>query len=770
MLERLARFSFRRKWLMVFAIWVPLLVIVNGISSGVGTDYHTDFKLPDSQSKDAFDILERAGLSSLGGDVAQIVFHADQGIDDPAVHAAMQPLFDEVGALPKVTVTSPYTPEGARFVSQDHKTAFAQMSFDVAGQKEYTDLAKNVKDLGKGIHVDGLRIEYGGNLFGTFEFPPSEALGLLAAILILLLAFGSVLAMGLPIGTALFGLGVGSGLVGLASHVGSTPEFAPQMAAMIGLGVGIDYALFIVSRYRENLHEGMTPEDATVDAVDSSGRAVLFAGLTVMISLLGLFIIGLSFVRGLAVASSIAVLVMVAAALSLVPALLGFVGHRIGTTSRAAGIAVGGFVVLSVAAIGLHHVGPFLAGLALAVLVMVASFLPFGHVLRKPLPHRHEKPRQERFWYRWSRFIQHRPWVALLGSVAVLVTLALPLFSLRLGFGDTGNLPKDTTARKAYDIIADGFGKGFNGPLMLVSDDPDVTADTAGTVDAVLASTPNVAFHSSVQEPKPGIHIWQVFPQDGPQDESTSTLVRDLRRALPGTGLDVKVAGITAASIDFATYLGTRLVYLIGGVLVLSFLLLMIVFRSVLVPLKAVIMNLLSVGASYGIVVAVFQWGWGKGLIGVGKAGPVEAWAPMMLFAITFGLSMDYEVFLLSRIKEEYDRTRDNATAVADGLAVTARVITAAALIMVCVFFAFVLGIDRSLKLFGLGLAMAVLVDATIVRMILVPATLELLGDRNWWLPRWLGRVLPQVQVESAHHHPTVVEEVELEREPVSTP
>ncbi len=603
-----------------------------------------------------------------------------------------------------------------------------------------------------------LSIEYGGQLFAGSAPPTSELLGVLAAIVILLIAFGSVLAMGLPIGTALFGLGVGAGVMGIASNGFTIPEFGPQMAAMIGLGVGIDYALFIVTRFREHYHAGMELEAAVIRAVDSSGRAVIFAGITVMISLLGLFVIGLSFVRGMAAASAISVLITMLAAITLLPALIGFAGERIDQTSRAAAIAVGAFVVLALIGIftGVPLGVALLGAAVIAIVVMLVSALPFGKALRTRLPRRHPKPRQEEFWYRWSRLIQRRPWPPLLAGVFVLVALAAPLTSIRLGFGDTGNLPETNTARRAFDLMASGFGPGVTGPLILVSTDPAVTADSAKLVDDALAADKDIAFATAGERLATGTWFWQAFPVSAPQDEATTDLVHRLRSAeLSATGVDVKVGGFTAATVDFADYLGKRLPLLIGAVLILSFLLLMIVFRSILVPIKAVIMNMLSVGAAYGVIVAIFQWGWLTDLFAIGKPGPVEAWAPMMLFAITFGLSMDYEVFLLSRMKEEFDRTGDNAAAVADGLAVTARVITAAALIMVCVFSAFVLDDLRELKIFGLGLAFAVLVDATVVRMVLVPATMALLGDRNWWLPKALDRVLPHIHVEG-HNAPAL--------------
>ena len=737
---------------MVFAIWLPLLIGISVVGGAIGSNYHTDFNLPNSDSKVVQDALESGGNKEDAGWTAQIVFTSPNGTDDPAVKAAMEPFFEAVDQLDGVKVVSPYSPEGASFNSTLKPISFAQLSVTQRSQSATIALADKIQSLGDEVELPpGLEIEYGSQLFAGFELPESEILGILAAVMILLVAFGSVLAMGLPIGTALFGLGVGAGLLGIISNVFGMPEFSPQIAAMIGIGVGIDYALFIVTRYRENFHAGLEPEEAVVQAVDTSGRAVIFAGITVMISLLGLFIIGLSFVRGLAVASAVSVLIMMLAAISLLPALIGFAGKRVEETSRAAAIAVAVFVIMGMAGVftGIPLGAALLGAFALAVVVMVVSFLPFGKGLRKHLPHHHSKPREQQYWYRWSRFIQRRPWPPLIIGVMLLLMLALPLFQIRLGFGDTGNLKEDKTARKAYDLMAEGFGAGSSGPLFLVSIDPAITAEKAKLVDAALAADQDITFATPGTQVSEGTWFWQAYPVSSPQDEATTELVNRLRNTeLPATGVDVRVGGSSAASIDFADYLAGRLPLLIGAVLILSFLLLMLVFRSVLVPLKAVILNLLSVSAAYGIIVAIFQWGWGKDLFGIGKAGPIDAWIPMMLFAITFGLSMDYEVFLLSRMKEAYDRTGDNAEAVADGLAVTARVITAAALIMVCVFSAFVLGDDRSLKLFGLGLAAAVFVDATVVRMVLVPATMELLGDRNWWIPKWLDKVLPHINVE----------------------
>ncbi len=761
MLARLARFAYRHRKLMVFGIWLPLLIIVNMLSSAIGTDYRSEFEMPNSESKRVQDAFSDAGNEEDAGYAAQIVFTAAQGTDDPEVVAAMTDMLAEVDALDTVKVISPYSPEGSRQISTagselntlGQDVAFAQLTVRRLEQADLVKLADQIRAIGDEVQLEGLQIEYGGQVFQKVEMPASELLGLLAAIVILLIAFGSVIAMGLPIGTAVAGLGVGMALVGLLSHGLTIPEFGPQMAAMIGLGVGIDYALFIVSRFREHLAMGEDPETAIVASVDSSGRAVVFAGITVIISLLGLLLMGIAFVKGLAISSAMGVLVMMLASITLLPSLLAMAGTRIHTTSKAAATGVALFVIGGVTGVVLDMVLLcIVVGLLAGILLTLASLLPFAHALRAPIPHREQKPSELRFWYRWSRYIQHRPWGFFAGGVIVLVTLAIPLFSIRLGFGDTGNQPKDTTERRAYDLIAEGFGPGSNGPLYLVSTDPTLTADGAAEIDAALAAETNIATSTPGMEVGPGLWSWRVYPETAPQDVATENLVNRLRDdTLPATGFKVDVGGFTAASIDMSAYFAERLPFLIGAVLVLSFLLLMAVFRSVLVPLKAVVMNLLSVGAAYGVIVAVFQWGWGLGLLGIDRTGPIESWAPMMLFAIVFGLSMDYEVFLLSRMKEEFDRTGDNATAVADGLAVTARVITAAAIIMVCVFSAFVLGDERSIKLFGLGLAVAVLVDATVVRMVLVPATMELLGARNWWIPKWLDCIIPKLNVEGAH-------------------
>jgi RND superfamily putative drug exporter len=766
---RLGRFCFRRRWLVVVA-WVAALVFGGAALSGVGTSSRSGFELPDVESKRGTDILDEHFGGVGAGFGGSVVFAADQGVDDPEVEAAMSEAFERIADIPGLTVTSPYSDEGARQISpagpEAGRIAYATIDLPPeVTQEEAADFADQIR--GDLPQLDGVQIELGGEIFADFEAPSSEAIGVGLAIVILILAFGSVLAMGLPIGVALAGIGVGSILAGLLGHIVAMPDFASILGVMIGLGVGIDYALFIVTRFRENLHAGHDIERSTVIAMDTAGRAVLFAGTTVVISLLGMLLMNVSFISGLAIGTAAVVAMTLIASLTLLPALLGFAGARVETT-RWRGLIAAGLVAVALVGIGLGATA-FTIFLPVAVVVVLAGFAV--RPLRREVPRRPPRPRDQTFAYRWSRLIQRRPWPAFVAGVAVLGILALPVFGMRLGFPDEGNYPTDTSTRKAYDLLADGFGPGFNGPLVLASLVPEGTsaADLQRVTDAVgAAGGVELASPPITNDPDdPSAVLWRVIPTTSPQDGATADTVNRLRddvlpAATEGTGLDVAVAGSVAVGIDFTSYLSERLVLFFGAVLTLSFLLLMVVFRSLLVPLKAVAMNLLSIGAAYGVVVAAFQWGWAGPVLGIGSA-PVEPFIPMMLFAIVFGLSMDYEVFLLSRIKEEWDRTGDSHTSVADGLAVTARVITAAALIMVFVFASFLLESNRTVKLFGTGLAVAVLLDATIVRMLLVPATMELLGDRNWWLPRWLERLLPTVHVEGheAERDEDVVEQDE---------
>jgi RND superfamily putative drug exporter len=561
----------------------------------------------------------------------------------------------------------------------------------------------------------------------------------------------------LPIGIAIAGVGAGSfGLVALLTNVFTIPEFAPLIGTMIGLGVGIDYALFIITRYRELTRAGATPEQATVGAMDTAGRAVVFAGITVVLSLLGMLLIGLQFVAGLGIAAAATVFLTLLASITLLPALLGLAHDRIEVT-RWRGLIAAGFAALALLGVGLNI--PVLG--AIGAVLMIVTLLASVAVkqLRRQVPPRKEKPIRETWAYRWSRIVQARPWSGVAVAGGLLVLLTLPVFALRLGFSDEGNFAEDTTTRQAYDLVAEGFGPGSNGPFLLAMqvDSPDDFA-TIQDFGTTISDDPGVAFVSGpfgsdqTDQPASEAFIMRVVPTTSPQDADTEDTVARLRddvipSLVEGTGITAHLTGSVPANIDFSDYLGGRIIIFYGAVLTVSFLLLMMVFRSLLVPLKAVIMNMLSISAAYGVVVAIFQWGWFGGLTGIEPA-PIEPFVPMMLFAIVFGLSMDYEVFLLSRVKEEYDRTGDPVNSVADGLAATARVITAAAAIMVVVFGAFLLEDNRIVKLFGSGLALAVFLDATLVRMLLVPATMELLGSKNWWFPKWLDRIVPTLNVE----------------------
>jgi RND superfamily putative drug exporter len=712
MLERLARWSFRRRRLML-GIWTVSLVGISVLGQVAGGEFSNDFRMPGTESQAAFDLLEDR-FPERSGDTGQIVFQSEEAVTTPAVREAMEGLFAAAADLEGVEgVTSPYVDTAGGRTGGDGRTAFADIQFDRPGPEVPIESIEALMVLRADVMeaTPGLQVEYGGLAFEFAEQEPpgGEMVGLLAAIIILLVAFGSFLAMALPILSALFGIGLASAILLLSANVIAVPFFAPQIAAMIGIGVGIDYALFIVTRHRTNLQHGMTPEDAAIHAMNTSGRAVVFAGITVVISLLGILIMGFTFVQGVAVGGASAVFTTLLASITLLPAMLGFSGAHL-------------------------------------------QRVRFGKGRHGPIPI------EKQGWYRWSRVIQRRPAISALAGLAALLLLAVPLLDIRLGVADAGNAPESRTTRRAYDLLADGFGPGFNGPLLLVADLQGTTTDR----EAALTSITNAVRADGQIEfvAPPALNrdgdtaIITAFPRTTPQSVETEQLVNRLRAdVLPQvtapSGTRLYVSGITAVFNDFATRNSERLPLLILVVVGLSFLLLMAVFRSILVPLKAAIMNLLSIGAAYGIIVAIFQWGWAREVFGVATTGPIEAWAPMMLFVILFGLSMDYEIFLLSRIREDYLRSGNNAEAVANGLAHTARVITAAAAIMISVFVSFVFSFDdRAIKLFGLGLAVAILVDATLVRMVLVPATMELLGDANWWLPRWLQRILPRIAVE----------------------
>jgi putative drug exporter of the RND superfamily len=771
LLGRLAGWCFDHR-IKAVAVWFVALITIFGAAGAVGPNFSTTSGVPDSGSAAGFAVLEKHFPElGTGGKSGTIVFKARQGVDDPKVRAAMEKLFGLVDAgfpdaegvpqHPGGTVISPYSEQGQGQIARSgplaNQVAYAQINLSAAVDDTKSGL------IGQAItanapDIEGLQVLPGSQYLAVVEPPQTELIGLAFAVLVLIMAFGSVLAMGLPIAVALGGVGAGIATTLLLSHVFTIPSDTTVLGIMIGLGVGIDYALFIVSRYREGLHEGRSPRDAAIDAMESAGRAVVFAGTTVMISMLGLLLVGIGWIGGMGIGVSTTVLATMLTSTTLLPALLGFAQERV-ELSRWRGLVAAGFTAAALFGLGIGF-APLAATCALlALLTILASFVV--RPLRKSVPRRVAKPMRATYAYRWSRTIQRNPVRWLIGATALLLALAAPVTSMRLGWADEGNFPENTPTRQAYDLLAQGFGDGFNGPFLITvvpdaKDSPQVVANlhraleqTAG-VAAVTAPTPN-------NPAQPAAYLMSLVATTAPQDEATSDLVRRLRNdvipaAVARTGLDVQVTGSAATNIDITDYLAERMPIFFGAVLALSFVLLMTVFRSVLVPLKAVIMNVLSIGAAYGVVVVVFQWGWAGSLLGI-EGGPINPFVPMMLFAVVFGLSMDYEVFMLSRIREEYLRTGNATTSVADGLASTARVITAAAAIMVVVFGSFMLEDGREIKLFGLGLALAVLLDATLVRMVVVPATMELLGDRNWWLPRWLDRLLPHVEIERTERH-----------------
>jgi len=703
---KLTRWTVAHRRIVVLS-WLVLGLGLLGLSQTVGSRTAENFSLPGTNSQHALDEL-KSRFPAQAGDADQIVFYSRTGkLTDASARAVIVPLLERVGRLPHVTgVVSPYA-AGAHAMSKTNTIGFATVDFDESAAKVPQAAIKRVTKTAEAIRSPSLQVELGGLAIERAQrasLGTATAVGLLAAVVVLLIAFGSLLAMGLPITTALLGLAAGVGLIGLGSHVIDMPNFATELALMIGLGVGIDYALFIVTRYREVYREtGCDVQTAVETAMNTAGRAVLFAGCIVVIALLGLFALGVSVLNGAAVASSLAVLLVLAASMTLLPALLTLTGRRVGRARTRRG-----------------------------------------------------RPQSERpgFWRRWAGLIQRRALWAAVGSTALLLLLAAPALGLRLGSSDAGNDPTNLTTRRAYDLLATGFGRGFNGPLLIAVRLP-VADDTAALtrLTSALRQTSGVASVATPQlNPARDTAAIRVYPTTSPESSQTTSLVKRLRNhVLPpiasATGATVFVGGVTAAQVDFAHVLASKLPLFIGVVFVLSGLLLLVVFRSILIPIQAVLMNLLSFGAALGVVQAIFERGWLAGPIGVQK-GPIDAFVPVIVFAIVFGLSMDYEVFLVSRVHEEWQRRRDPSAAVNEGVARTGRVITAAAAVMIAVFISFAIGDQRSLQLFGVSMAAAVFLDAFIIRSILLPAVLELAGGLTWRFPNGLGRHLPRLSID----------------------
>lgn len=654
------------------------------------------------------------------GDTLTLAIRSDRPVTGPAVRDRVTSVLTAFAEAPHVTAAeSPYRTPGR--ISADRHIAFATVQFDVESMKIPTSEVKALMRDARAASGHGVSFYLGGDVVDRAETPEggsSEGIGLLAAAIVLLISFGSVLAMGLPIVTALFGIGSGLSLIALTGHLVPAPSFAPVVASLIGLGVGVDYALFIVTRFREALRSGASAEAAVVTAFSTAGRAVLFAGTTVIIAILGLLVLRQSLMNGVAVAASATVACVLAGSLTLLPALLGFtgvrLGGRLGRRNRRGGRKRSRSAPASVFGSG-HRVSPA---------------------------------------QRWAAMVQRRPVAAAAASAVVILALAAPVLSMKINLPDESTQARDTMGYKSYRTTAEGFGPGFNAPLVIAAELPSrpSTPVATGGIEAAVRATPGVArVTPAVLSADRAAAMMIAYPTTSRQDTATNDMVHRLRdtvlpRATAGTGIHAYVGGPNAGAVDFADLVNQRLPWLIAIVVGLSVLLLAVVFRSVTVAVKAAAMNLLSITAAYGVLTAVAQWGWLGKLFGFPEKMPVATWVPMFLFVILFGLSMDYEMFLLSRIREEYDKTGHNATAVARGLASTARVISAAAAIMIVVFLSVVLGADVGVKQIGLGLAVAVLIDATLVRLVLVPAVMELLGKANWWLPRPLARVLPDVR------------------------
>ncbi len=779
----LARWCTTHRRLVVVG-WIALIVAVGMLAQSAGTEYSNNFTLPNSDAQRASDLLEHS-FPTQAGDRDQIVFRVASGsVLEPAVRTRMSAMFAQVAKLPHVAaVISPYAgPSAGKAVSANKQIAFATVVFDEKANLLPVSAAKRVVSVAQAAGRPGLEVELGGQAIEATQqvgFGLSTAVGLLAAIVVLVLTFGSLVAMGLPIVTALFGLGTGLSLIALFTHVVDTPNFSSELAAMIGLGVGIDYSLFILTRFREAYAgPGATHgrvKESVVQAMDTAGRAVLFAGTTVVIALLGMMLLGVDFLYGVALSASIGVLLVMLSALTLLPALLTFAGARLARPGRLArrrerreaAASVAGASVSAGSVAGASVAAGSVAGASVSAVDNGSAAGAAGNGSTGSAEGLHS-PAAGAAWLRWSAFVQSRPRTIAVAATLVMLVIAAPAIALRLGSSDASNDPVGQTTYKAYRLLAEGFGEGFNGPLQVVARLPH-RGDSAALneLERTLAATPGVASVAPPRlNPTAEVATISVYPSSSPQAYATTQLVQHLRAAVippveAHSGATVYVGGVTAGTIDFATVLGHKLPLFIGVVVLLSALLLMVVFRSLVIPLQAAVMNLLSIGASMGVIVAIFQWGWLPGLMGV-SAGPIESFIPVMLFAIVFGLSMDYEVFLVSRIHEQWTRTRDHKRAVGEGLALTGRVVTAAAAIMVCVFLSFVLGEERVIKEFGLALASAVFLDAVIVRCLLLPAVLDLVGERTWWIPAWLDRVLPRVNIEGTSARAAAPDEAEL--------
>ncbi|MGZ4501395.1 MAG: MMPL family transporter [Nocardioidaceae bacterium] len=713
LLQRLGTFAARKHW-WVIGVWLVVLVSLSVLRGAIGGNFVNNYNVPGSQSSAGLTVL-RTQFHSASGYSGQIVFHARKGTvadQSSAVGTAMK----NIGNLPHVvSATDPLTQQGTPAVSKDGSIAYGNVSWSVVTatlDQSYLDSMNRA--VAPARHA-GLQVEYGGGAGQIGQQTndlPSELLGLTCALLLLLIMFGSLAAAGTPLLSAIFSVGSGLAIVGIVAGGIQLPTTAPTVATLLGLGVAIDYGLFLVARHREQLDHGMPVEESIGRTAATSGAAIVVAGSTVVVAILGLYVSAVPFVGALGLSSAIVVAVTIAAALTLVPALLALARTRV--RSRADRRAAKAHTA--------------------------------------PPDHEHSA------FARWGRMVSSHPWPWGVASVVLLVFLAIPLLSLRLGQLDNGTNPKSDSSRRAYDLVTQGFGVGQNGPLTVVLKMPKGANTQSVVQDATtkLTAAHDVASVSPANVNSAGtVAVLNVIPKTNPQAEATTNLVTDVRdTVLPGIHAKGYVVGTVAGYYDFTNKVASRMIWLILAVVLLSMVLLGIAFRSVVIPLKAAVLNLLSVGAAYGVVIAVFQFGWGSSLIGIDQHLPIPAFVPMMMFAIVFGLSMDYEVFLLSRVHEAWLHLGDAHRAVAVGIGSTARVITTAASIMVVVFTSFVLNSDPTVKMLAIGMAAAVLIDASVVRMVLVPSVMSILGARAWYMPRWLQRVVPNLELEGPLEEP----------------
>jgi RND superfamily putative drug exporter len=709
-LYAIGRFCSRHHY-PVIAAWVVLAIALLLIGHAAGSKTSENLTLPGTDSTKATELLEE-DLPEQAYGSNPLVFETPRGkLTQPEYASAVEATAKRLNELGEVnSAVSPLSREGAAFLSEDRSIGYIPVVLGVGPGEIDEEQAQRILDAAEPARAAGLETAVGSYVGQQLSKPAtetSEAIGLAAAVIILLLAFGTATAMMLPIVSAVLGLVCALSIIRLLEHVLEVPGVASTLATMIGLGVGIDYALFIVTRHKLQLGEGVELRESIARATATAGGAVVFAGFTVVIALCSLAFAGIPLVSTLGFTAAVAVVVAVSAATTLLPAMLGALGPHINS-------------------------------------------------LRVKFGQTHPDDKEPHGWRRWAERVSERPWTATVAALLVLVVLALPVFQLELGQNDISALPEDTTSRQAYDALNAGFGPGVNGPLLIASEfaSPAEAKQVLPQMEKAIQGAPDVAAVSEPTLDKQGTAgVFTVLAKSEPWADETVDLVEDLREevipgALRGTQASSYVGGQTAGYIDLASQISDKLPLMIAIVVALSFIVLLVAFRSLLVPVKAAAMNLISVAAAYGVVTAVFQLGWGSSLVGLDHAIPIVSFVPLLMFAILFGLSMDYEVFLLTQMREHYKEFGDERRAVVEGLANTGRVITSAAAIMVCVFTSFVLNGNPVVKEFGVGLAVAIAIDSTLVRCLLVPAVMVLLGKRAWWLPKWMDRLLPEISIE----------------------